>query len=322
MVRRDENKGGWVPPELEQSLGSDLSQVTVEQLQGLVGRVEQQFLEFKQKPWSFGKQSNECAKDLAAAANGGGTLFVLGVSEDSDKTASDLVPYPGHDPEPTDWIRQIAANRITPPIHLDMHVISDRDGSMLLCSVRPSLDRPHAVVAKTGDKSEYSFPLRVGATTIYLHETQIADRYRARFDRHEAHQATLLRRHESAHDLITSDQDPSDWAWLVLAALPEQQGHLSLTREVYDDYEHWIRSASAGFPGEGTGLTALTTGFRRLIATDVGPGVSHGRSCHLHLDGSSAAAVGLWKGRNRANPTPTSDFELTAYEIFRGVGAK
>ena len=57
----------------------------------------------------------------------------------------------------------------------------DPDRGFVLLAVPRSMAAPHAVWEPADDRRRLSFPVRDGASTRYLHETELAEYYRRRF---------------------------------------------------------------------------------------------------------------------------------------------
>jgi hypothetical protein len=139
-------------------------------------------LDFKQADYAKGA-NEELAKDVAAMANAGGGLIVVGVRE-QDLRAVELTPVPLVG-DVAQRYRQVLAGRVTPLVRdVEIRVLpaaEDPDRGFVLLAVPRSMAAPDAVWEPADDRRRLSFPVRDGAGTRYLHETELAEYYRRRF---------------------------------------------------------------------------------------------------------------------------------------------
>jgi predicted HTH transcriptional regulator len=126
----------------------------------------------------------ELAKDVSAMANTAGGMVVIGVHDGNQDHAHDLDPV---DPEPgrgEEWIRSVLANWIQPVVpNVGVRVVESatKAGKIYwVLTVPPSPQAPHAVAAP-GNDYHFRVHVRHGTTTRTLAESEIAQRYRDRF---------------------------------------------------------------------------------------------------------------------------------------------
>lgn len=184
----------YFPRRLRQVFGAELSAITHADVEGLVaaGVTEAADLDFKRELYGNNdKAKRDLCGDVAAQANSGGGLIVLGVDEDDQARASTT---PGVDLSDTEVlrIRTTVADNVHPLPRFDIVPVEGLDPGrgFLLIAVPPSTNAPHAVEVNGGLR----FPRRHGASTIYLSEAEVAAAYRDRFagDRDRADRAAAM----------------------------------------------------------------------------------------------------------------------------------
>ncbi|MFI8524886.1 helix-turn-helix domain-containing protein [Promicromonospora sukumoe] len=181
---------------------------------------EDEALDFKARLRSDEAAKVEFAKDVAAMANSGGGLIVLGVSEEGeDKHLSDAAfEIPA---EPEQSIHQILAARVRPLVRPVVEPIR-RDGEnvgYLLVQIPDSPGAPHFYEHKPEPKNPPGAPFRHGSGTLMMREHDIERAYRDRF----ARQTDALVRlehlvNETSGGLGFTDRDARHWA--VVATTP------------------------------------------------------------------------------------------------------
>ncbi|NSL43656.1 helix-turn-helix domain-containing protein [Streptomyces sp. 8P21H-1] len=203
----------------------------------------------------------ELAKDVSAMANTAGGMVVVGVDDGKQDHAHALAPFepvPGRGEE---WIRAVLANWIQPvvpnvgvrPVKSTVH-----EGKIYwVLTVPPSTQAPHAVAAPGND---YNFRVHVrhGTTTRTLAESEIAQRYRDRF---QAASDDVDRLHQVAgagfgylSAYLTSTAHGGSPratyfpAWVSLAAVPAVRGTHSLTTQADRDaaFDRFFNLATEG----------------------------------------------------------------------------
>lgn len=190
--------------------------------------VEAEDLDFKQKWWwnpaapgpvkEAGR--HEFAKDCVALANAGGGVLVVGVSEDTHARASGLAPLA--DAPAEEQVTETLGRRVAPPL-LGVRVRTLQTvggdgapaGYVALVLVPRSAWAPHCV--HRPNQPELLYPIRRGRTTAYLSETDVATRYRDRFQLGRT-QADRVR------EVLKQGEEHLDrsWGqvWVALAVLP------------------------------------------------------------------------------------------------------
>jgi predicted HTH transcriptional regulator len=126
----------------------------------------------------------ELAKDVSAMANTAGGMVVIGVHDGDQDHADHLDPV---DPVPgrgEEWIRSVLANWIQPVVpNVGVRVVKFETTAgkiYWVLTVPPSPQAPHAVAAP-GNDYHFRVHVRHGTTTRTLAESEIAQRYRDRF---------------------------------------------------------------------------------------------------------------------------------------------
>lgn len=186
----------------------------------------------------------ELAKDVSAMANTAGGMVVVGVDDGKRDHAHALAPsepVPGRGEE---WIRSVLANWIQPvvpnvgvrPVKSTVH-----EGMIYwVLTVPPSTQAPHAVAAPGND---YNFRVHVrhGTTTRTLAESEIAQRYRDRFQAASDDVNRLQQVVDAGlgylSDYLTRTGDGASApvtyypGWVTLAAVPAVRGTYPLTTQ-------------------------------------------------------------------------------------------
>ncbi|MFD9053231.1 AlbA family DNA-binding domain-containing protein [Streptomyces zaomyceticus] len=183
----------------------------------------------------------ELAKDVSAMANTVGGLLVIGIDDGKKDHAHALAPV---EPEPRrgeEWIRSVLADCIQPVVpNVGVRSLkSAGEGKIYwIITVPPSTQMPHAV-AMPGNDYHFRVHVRHGTTTRTLAESEIAQRYRDRFnaattDTDHLHDiATAGARHLTTY--VTSEVPVggsrafSFPLWISMSAVPTVRGNYPLT---------------------------------------------------------------------------------------------
>ena len=179
---------------------------------------------------------DELAKDVTALANARGGLIIVGIAEDSQGCAEALSEVAVSDNKLGQMYNGLRG-RIVPYLpDVSITSLETAAGSgqgYVLIAVPASAIAPHAV-RMTG-RPQYSFARRVGRTTAWLEESEIAALYRDRFRLAEEHQDRALKVLALGSGWTRRiDTSASDRIWLEMALVPSapaerfvDQAHIS-----------------------------------------------------------------------------------------------
>lgn len=278
----------------ERLVGAALNSINDEGLARLVGAADETSqLEFKAHLYPktpTGK--DELCKDVAALANAGGGVLVLGVADVAGR-ASKLMGVIVSESEER-HIQQVIANQVVP--FLDVEVVATSESQVgaprcFVLIVPRSAHAPHAV-RPAGDPDALKYPRRTGRNTDWLSESQVAGLYRNRFAQA---QGQAERVDELASEILTPLGNEAR-VWLVLTLVPDIPGSLRLSREALRDVEDWYHSQPiVPFWSRHRPTVNVRAGYRRIVFLhDTSPtGNPAGFYAHLHGDGSAAIASEL-----------------------------
>jgi Putative DNA-binding domain len=309
------------------------------------GVTEQPDLDWKSAGYgSPGNEWDELAKDVAAMANTGGGLIVLGV-RDEHNTAAALrlgTPVALSDPEENSYRQQIFS-RTHPPVQgvsFDRLRGNDDGEQAVAIHIPASLDAPH-LIYKDRQRALFGAPFRDGTGTNWMAERQLEAAYRLRF----------AARNDQGRDLRALYNDAaSSIAWsgvgacIVAVAKPDQSRPPTLrrldseqVRSVFDDALILSRSLLNGgnTPSAFTAVDLLNPrpGLRRHSANTLISSVRDemrlkAALVSLHDDGSLSLAWAVgWYSRDYSPfftsiyTVPTFTLERTAIDISSLVGA-
>ena len=315
----------WRQPDLETLLGGPLdaeglTQETIERLVDEAAR-ESEVLDFKgaldpptKGPRTAWLSEQEFAKDVAAFANHRGGLLLVGI-EDADGVATKA---PGWALSSTTEVeerrlRQALVNYLSPITYCDfIWVERSPSGRFLGVVIPPSPRSPHAVMSQTGEgRTALRYPVRHGAGTDWLGESEVAARYRRRLDAQGAEASRL--------ELVIANGiaslDHADGVWLFVAVVPEAPVPGRLDARAVDRIDKWHRSNGVlsplgrSIPAHGRGIAApgrvVFTGSRLSSGDDETE--VRDALVELYVDGGAFAA------------TPTAD-RTTEDDDGRQVG--
>ena len=231
---------------LGERIGPDLRGGHICSLVQAQGR-ESQHLEFKRELGSDDKDNFELAKDIAAMANAGGGVIIYGIG-DNNGAACEMVPLTRDETKQEQRVYAVAQGRIHPSPRLDVFWVeagdSSADKGYLMVVVRDSALAPHAV---TKDKEYLAYPIRTGTQTTYLTESQIASRYRDRFQLSANRQDRLKNLMKQGLKKCKPDE-----VYVAVGVVPEQTGSLRLTSSELGRIQEWAanleRNGGLGIP--------------------------------------------------------------------------
>lgn len=175
---------------------------------------ESEDLDFKQSlPPKESLVQSDVKKDLAAMANYGGGVIIYGVT-DSDSRAGARLDTGPVDDNYIQAYQRVAYNHVTPPLHnVEMFPLVSDDGVHALAVIIPASQQvPHMLIGK--DK-KFNVPVRHGADTDWLPESEIARLYQQRFNAARRRRELLLELYERTREIAT----PSGF-WAVGVARP------------------------------------------------------------------------------------------------------
>lgn len=222
-----------IPPALHSLLGSDLTQVTADDLKHLIGIEENQDLELKELVGDAKGDRREFAVDVTALANGGGGLLAVGITEDDTGAASEVLGIAA-DGDTALRFEQILASLVQPPLAMSVHRVpltNERD--VVLVAVEGGPLRPHAVLDGT---SKLSYPVRRGRKKEYLTEAEVADSYARRF-------TSADRRAQDLADLqaeFTASLNLERQVWVAVSLLPSNLGFASMRPNLHVETKTWL----------------------------------------------------------------------------------
>jgi hypothetical protein len=212
---------------LTSRLGAEIGDLTPVHLQALceLRMPEDVDLDFKREDayTTAGQDGlDELAKDVTALANARGGLIITGITEDSQGRAHSLSEVAVSDKKIGQMYNGLRARVVPylPDIWINNLETENGPGmGYVLIAVPGSAIAPHAV--RMTSRPQYSFARRVGRTTAWLEESEIAALYRDRFRLAEEHRDKVTKVLELGSDW-TRRTRPADAGriWLEVALVP------------------------------------------------------------------------------------------------------
>lgn len=151
-------------------------------------------------------------KDVAAMANRGGGVIVLGV-EEADKKATKIVDVGKVTEGYERTLASVAVSAISPPVFgVIVQPITTDQGTVVAVVVPGSSDGPHLIYRN----HYFGAPVRNGPDTEWMKERQIEAMYRARFDARRNAANTL----EALYREALAGRDTTERAWFIGVAHP------------------------------------------------------------------------------------------------------
>jgi hypothetical protein len=165
---------------------------------------------------------DELAKDVTGLTNARGGLIIIGIGEDAQGCAESLHSAPVSDKKIGQFTSALRA-RIVPWLpDFFIKTVETVPGSgegYMLIAVPASPMAPHPVRVST--RPQYSYARRVGRTTAWLEESEIAARYRDRFRQAEDHRAQVVKVLEAGAEWASHTARANlDRIYLDLAIVP------------------------------------------------------------------------------------------------------
>ena len=313
---------GWIPPRLRPLLGAELSNITRDGLEQLIGVPENQNLEFKRQAYeSTDRQKKEAAYDIAAMANASGGLILIGIEEDGSSTAAKIAPIP-RDEDIEAWLQRVVASRVSPSLSINTHRVEIDNGIVQLVSVAPSTRKPHAV--SVGDDA-LRYPVRSGTTKRYLSEPEVADFYYRRNSDTATIQEKAYKLHRAAKELHSTAVHTEPAAWLVLSIVPTMPGNLDLEQGIERQWQKQVNSDLQDLAAcQARILTRASIGFRSIELSDTPDNDMRVYETHarLNLDGSGFLLVGYPYACQKSNDGPLTTIldEEIVVNVINGLG--
>lgn len=208
---------------LHRSLGASPGRITSDLIDKAIdhGVGEARGLDYKAKPDDPKNiKKGDVAKDVAAMANTGGGVIIYGVAENGEGyptkriSVTDVV---GNEDTYARSYLQATTDRIFPPVFgIEPYFVGNDDGRALVVEVPESRDIPHLVesVEEKG-RRYFAVPVRVGASTRFQTEPEIARMYRDRFSA-----ASDSQRHIEELFADTVNQGDDNGVWCVGVGIP------------------------------------------------------------------------------------------------------
>lgn len=290
----------FVPSSLRAFLGPNATNVTEDALKKLLALPESDELDFKQQPYGPREEDRrELATDVSSFANHKGGLIIIGIAESGNGQPYRLVPLLSDSLDSEGLrIQQIVTTWVVPAIPgLQVVPIRGETGGYLLISIPRSVRQPHAVHFK----DDLRYPIRAGSGKRYLSESEVADKYRNRFDEASGQVDKLLERHDSLSEKINRPLE----TWLVASLQPDVRGSVPYSRQFAASLGGWIGPRLDSFPGLHNSLTRSVSlyvrgGFRsyRFSDKEPDPYIQFGS---LHRDGGGSVAHG-WNRPDDESP--------------------
>lgn len=300
----------WRSVELESLVGGPLDEVglTEAALQRMItsGALEGEQLDFKSRvPASGNSQegrwsaSQEFAKDVAAFANHRGGLLLFGVRE-SDGVATGLAAISDGSFESQEQrLRQVLATNQAPTALIECFMIPAEEGGFYMAVVvPPSFRAPHAITGHPGDsRRPLYYPVRNGADTVWLSESEVAESYRRRVDGRAAAESLTT-------SLLARGQEAlarRGGYWVFVSAIPELRVDTALRQDVIKEIEAWQRLGALALPsgrylpthGAGIPVPGGVSFTQAATTTRTDETVPNGAYLELHADGTVFAAAFL-----------------------------
>ncbi len=212
---------------LTSRLGTELAELTPVHLQALcdLRMPEGVDVDFKREDaytTSGPGGLDELAKDVTALANACGGLIIIGIVEDSQGCAESLSDVAVSDNKIGQMYNGLRARVVPylPDVWIrNLETAAGSGTGYVLIAVPGSALAPHAV--RMTSRPQYSFARRVGRTTAWLEESEIAALYRDRFRLAEEHRDRVLKVMQLGSEWTRRLRPATaDRIWLEVALVP------------------------------------------------------------------------------------------------------
>jgi hypothetical protein len=165
---------------------------------------------------------DELAKDVTALANARGGLIIIGIVENSQGCAESLSEVAVSDKKIGQMYNGLRTRVVPylPDIWINnLETATGSGRGYVLIAVPGSAIAPHAV--RMTSRPQYSFARRLGRTTAWLEESEIAALYRDRFRLAEEHRDKVLKVIELGSEWMRRVRPATDdRIWLEVALVP------------------------------------------------------------------------------------------------------
>lgn len=310
-------------PRLAQLLGTDFEGLDRSHLVELcdLHAAEDVDIDFKQDN-AYTKDADgldEFAKDVTAMANARGGLIVVGVTENDQGNAERLNPVAISDKLHNQLV-QALRSRVFPflPPDFRIRLIADSpttpDCGYILIGIPRSPVAPHAV-RPTGGKGQqrYGYARRLGRTTAWLDESEIATLYRDRFRLAEDHSHRVTSQFENDCEWLAAPADGS--IRLDVSLVPTGRAERRIDRTFLQEVRGFLgavaRPGTAPSATLSRGLLGHAPEIRRGRMRISGPGVH----AVWHSDGGAHVQVDLTSDpTSEAQGAATAVLNLTLLE--------
>lgn len=222
--------------------------------------VEHQRLEYKsQLPGTSSDERREFARDVAAMANGGGGIIVIGIEDDTNDAASRITPV-GLGSEVT-RLNQICNSLIEPHLRIDIHEVEIGDGpdGVIIVDTPSSTRLPFAVA----EGSRLGYYRRTGRSRHPLSEAEVAQMYITRGVRVERVSSRLDSLISRVAERLGAEPPPA--IYVAVVPLEPYERLFRPDRETFAEIRALHTQPVFGANGVGDVLfTDLKPGFKRI----------------------------------------------------------
>ncbi|SCF29408.1 Putative DNA-binding domain-containing protein [Micromonospora viridifaciens] len=302
---------------LESVFGVQLDSLAFHHIHALVAAGVQESFDLDFKLTLYGRSDADkrsLASDVAALANTGGGVILLGIEEDDQARATNAPGVEISDAEVA-RMRQVIASLVAPMPALDILSVPDKaagvgeagaEQGFIVVAVPRSPGAPHAVLVNDGLR----FPMRNGATTRYLSEPEVATAYRNRFASVQRQAERMEQIEQDAiGNLAVGDRDQP---WIVVSLVPALPGDMTFSRETFEAFQQDYMGRQVTLSSHGPSIHRTRVGRRRLLADGTSSYDPEARwiSLELHGDGAGAfsqVAFDLNERRRREVPSTTDE---------------